>query len=565
MPRECNDTEEEMQRAREAAKDSISLVQAEKTFGIPRETLRGRLNGAVRMTDAMAAHQRLFHSQEERLSEWMCHVENHLHARLTDKDLVEFAGKILVDDGEPDALKPFGKNWAKSFLRRVLKLFKKAFFKPAAPDDLLLNSFESSAIDDHSKHSTRYECKNASFPPPPLTPSAEKVLIQGQSTTVRENRKPGFSNRLHDLSAKIAGPVNGFANKLGCETFMPTSLDKECDKAARILTSFCDGTPLAIDSSTSPNESLSKRKAIVKIPRQVIKSATGLAIFTAFRSGTQFSWGSGSGVVVVRRTDGSWSPPSSFAVNTLSVGFMFAMDIYDCVCVLRTAEAVAAFTKPRVSFGSEVAVTAGPVGNGVYVDWTVSSDGFDKPIWSYVKSRGLYIGAQIDGTIITTRGKANEDFYGVEVPVASILHGMVPARGHLWPEGYWGLNNVLREIDSEADQEVTGATGPEFVELARRITLCSDVSGLDVNALTPRGGSDLNMQTCAMSMFSLYNIVAEPCGPSFGKRHQLNGLGSHTCFEKLSGVSGTMQPPTITVPEVNIKCARLASQNKYWV
>lgn len=95
-------------------------------------------------------------------------------------------------------------------------------------------SFESSVNDDYSRHSTRYECKNASFLPPPPTAS-----IKGQSTAVRENRKPGLNNRLHDLSAKIAGPVNGFANKLGCEAFMPTSLDKECDKAARILKSFC--------------------------------------------------------------------------------------------------------------------------------------------------------------------------------------------------------------------------------------------------------------------------------------------------------------------------------------
>lgn len=126
---------------------------------------------------------------------------------------------------------------------------------------------------------------------------------------------------------------------------------------------------------------------------------------------------------------------------------MVAMDIYDCVCVLRTPEAAAAFTKPRVSFGGEVAVTAGPVGTGVYVDSAVSSDGAAEPIWSYVKSRGFYVGAQIDGTVITTRGRANEDFYGVEVDVASILRGEAPARGPMWSEGYWRLNNVLREID----------------------------------------------------------------------------------------------------------------------
>jgi lipid-binding SYLF domain-containing protein len=101
-----------------------------------------------------------------------------------------------------------------------------------------------------------------------------------------------------------------------------------------------------------------------------------------------------------------------------------------------------------VSFGGEIAVTAGPVGTGVYVDSAISSDGINEFIWSYMNSRGFYVGLQIDGAIITTRGKANEDFYGVEVPVASILQRMVPARGSLWLEGYWRLNNVLREIDN---------------------------------------------------------------------------------------------------------------------
>ncbi|KAI1009013.1 hypothetical protein LB504_001389 [Fusarium proliferatum] len=222
------------------------------------------------------------------------------------------------------------------------------------------NLFELPANEAINTRPEGHNFKNPYFPPPPAY-SANGISTQEQSTGMQMqiNRKSGFANRLHVLSAKIAGPINDFANKLGCEAFMPTTVDKECEKAARILISFCEGTQLP------PNDSLARRKAIVKIPRQVLKSAAGLVIFTAFRSGAQFSWGSGSGVVVARQPDGSWSPPSSFAVNTLSVGFMVAMDIYDCVCVLRTPEAVAAFTKSRVSFGGEVAVTAGPVGTGV--------------------------------------------------------------------------------------------------------------------------------------------------------------------------------------------------------
>ncbi|KAM5350298.1 hypothetical protein ACJ41O_006803 [Fusarium nematophilum] len=299
---------------------------------------------------------------------------------------------------------------------------------------------------DHSRDSAPLQFNNNYFPPPPPSP-AGRTPKQGPSVAPTEARQSGFGERLHNLSAKIAGPVNGLANSLGCEAFWPTTLDKECDKAARILLSFCEETTYCpVDSAGFPNVSLSRRKALIKIPHQVIASAAGLAIFTAFRSGTQFSWGSGSGVVVARQPDGSWSPPSSFAVNTFSAGFMFAFDVYDCVCVLRTPEAVAAFAKTRLSFGGEIAIAAGPVGTGASLEAVIDSSKDDEPVWSYMKSRGLYIGAQIDGTVITARDKANEEFYGAKVMPGSILKGQVPARGPSWPGGAWGLMEALRAV-----------------------------------------------------------------------------------------------------------------------
>jgi hypothetical protein len=38
---------------------------------------------------------------------------------------------------------------------------------------------------------------------------------------------------------KLGRPINKFSNKIGSEAFWPTTLDKESDKAARILKSFC--------------------------------------------------------------------------------------------------------------------------------------------------------------------------------------------------------------------------------------------------------------------------------------------------------------------------------------
>jgi lipid-binding SYLF domain-containing protein len=89
---------------------------------------------------------------------------------------------------------------------------------------------------------------------------------------------------------------------------------------------------------------------------------------------------------------------------------MAGIDIYDCVVVINDRKALEAFSKVRVSLGGEISVVAGPVGAGGVVESEVMKD--RKPLWSYMKSRGLYGGVQLDGTIIIERNDENARFYG---------------------------------------------------------------------------------------------------------------------------------------------------------
>ena len=70
---------------------------------------------------------------------------------------------------------------------------------------------------------------------------------------------------------------------------------------------------------------------LVKIPPHVIQNCLGIAIFTTFRTGLHISGAGGSGVVLARLPDGTWSPPSGFLVHTLGAGLMVGLDIYDSV------------------------------------------------------------------------------------------------------------------------------------------------------------------------------------------------------------------------------------------
>ncbi|EPE08603.1 hypothetical protein F503_04190 [Ophiostoma piceae UAMH 11346] len=302
------------------------------------------------------------------------------------------------------------------------------------------------------------------FAPPPTQPEAEPASASSLLINFRE--------RFYQLGVKVGGPINKFTNKLGSEAFWPSSLDLECDKAARILTSFChDGfytgaapaTPSA-SATSSPSASPAPEaagpkgkpaKTYVKVPPEAIRDAAGLAIFTTFRTGLHISGASGSGIVVARLPDGGWSPPSGFIVHTLGAGLLVGLDIYDCVCVLRTPAAVAAFTQPRVSLGGEIGLVAGPVGAGGSVEAAVlARSASTTPVWSYMKSRGFYAGVQADGTVIIGRPDANGEFYGRKgISVEQILKGRVPLpQGDKpWTLGTRNLMEALKAAEGRTD------------------------------------------------------------------------------------------------------------------
>ncbi|RFU27395.1 hypothetical protein B7463_g8930, partial [Scytalidium lignicola] len=264
--------------------------------------------------------------------------------------------------------------------------------------------------------------------------------------------KAGF-DKAWGWSMKLGPPINKLTNKIGSEAFFPMTIDKESDKAARILKSFCkdgfytqgDKKAAAATPAAQPVDGpKGKQTVLVKIPQSVIKNCVGLVIYTTMRTGMWISGAGGSGVLIARKPDGSWSGPSGILIHTLGVGFMAGIDIYDTVLVINDRAALEAFSKLRVSLGGEVSVVAGPLGAGGMADAEVTKN--RKPVYAYMKSRGLYAGLQVDGTIIVERKDENADFYGRKVTVPQILSGEVSA-----PPSAKLLMETLKQAEGRQD------------------------------------------------------------------------------------------------------------------
>jgi lipid-binding SYLF domain-containing protein len=189
-----------------------------------------------------------------------------------------------------------------------------------------------------------------------------------------------------------------------------------------------------------------------KIPSNVISNSKGLAIFTGFRAGMYFAGAGGSGVVIARLPDGTWSSPSAFSVRSGSVGLVYGIDVYDCICVLNTQEAVDAYKKSEVNLGGAVALAAGPLGGTANV-------GEVKPVWTYTKSRGIYGGLTVDGTVIKEKRDVNTEFYGGEISSAQILDGQAHAG---WSPRIQELLEVVKAAEGKnADKSILQGVSTE--------------------------------------------------------------------------------------------------------
>lgn len=108
-------------------------------------------------------------------------------------------------------------------------------------------------------------------------------------------------------------------------TPLPQPLPKECSKAANIFKSFVDSGNNGLDGV---------------IPRSVLHNAKGFAIFTIFKAGFLFSARAGTGVVIARLEDGTWSAPSAIGTAGLGVGGQAGAEMTDFLVVLNSRSAV---------------------------------------------------------------------------------------------------------------------------------------------------------------------------------------------------------------------------------
>jgi len=144
------------------------------------------------------------------------------------------------------------------------------------------------------------------------------------------------------------------------------------------------------------------------IPGWLMQRAYGVAVIPDVLKGAFLFGGRyGNGVLTVRDAKGRFSEPIFITLAGGSVGWQIGATSTDVVLVFVTERSVQNFARGKFTLGVDASVAAGPLGRQ-----GEAAAGVNAEIYSYSRSRGLFAGVALDGTVLAFDRGANRAFYG---------------------------------------------------------------------------------------------------------------------------------------------------------
>ncbi|KAL6881022.1 hypothetical protein J3F83DRAFT_25565 [Trichoderma novae-zelandiae] len=269
--------------------------------------------------------------------------------------------------------------------------------------------------------------------------------------------QPPPPNGLSKINTDAANNMQG--KRVQREAFWPATLDLECDKAARILRSFCVDGYFAPTENDRPMSPASASTGITtldhipkKIPKRIMQNAAGIAIFTCMRSGLWMTGSGGSGILIARKSDGTWSPPSGIMLHTPTLSFIIGVDVYDCVLVITSLSALESVSRPRVTLGEDVELRSGETVSLGSDESEVNWRELGNTVLTYMKARGQQQLVNLHGCMLSERSNENERFYSSsDITHMDILAGNVNRD----VEETTALNEVLKMAEGRTDYDIS--------------------------------------------------------------------------------------------------------------
>lgn len=123
----------------------------------------------------------------------------------------------------------------------------------------------------------------------------------------------------------------------------------------------------------------------------------------------------GEAMVIARNRSGTgWNGPAFYRIAIGSIGLQAGAQASEMVALIMTDKARDSLLSTSFKLGGDVSVAAGPVGVGTGAPVTAD-------MVVYTRSKGLYGGVNLDGTVISVDDGSNRAYYGRSATPVDIL------------------------------------------------------------------------------------------------------------------------------------------------
>lgn len=150
-----------------------------------------------------------------------------------------------------------------------------------------------------------------------------------------------------------------------------------------------------------------------------VKNARGVLIIPELVKGSFFVGAEGgSGVLMVRGSDGTWSSPAFYTLAAASFGLQIGGQVSEVVFTLMNDGAVQALLANEFKLGVDASAAVGPFGLGVEVSTTTN---LDADIYAFARTVGLFGGGSLEGAKLFSRDSWNEAYYGASASPRAVV------------------------------------------------------------------------------------------------------------------------------------------------
>jgi lipid-binding SYLF domain-containing protein len=156
------------------------------------------------------------------------------------------------------------------------------------------------------------------------------------------------------------------------------------------------------------------------IPSGILGGASCVVVIPSFKKaafigGAQYGQGAAT-----CRTPNGWSAPVFVQLAGGSFGFQIGVQGTDLVLIAMNQQGLQDMLKNKLKLGADAAASAGPVGRNAQAgtDWKMNAE-----FLSYSRSKGLFAGIDLDGTVLSQNEDATRAMYGANVPFDQVLKG----------------------------------------------------------------------------------------------------------------------------------------------